>query len=316
MSSPAKNNVLRAILADDASVKIATALAAPGNTESKKIALTSGQLTTEQIVNRVKELSKLRDEILQVMRQVSLTRESGPSKADRLDYNSELESAKRELDQARNEYQEVQGKIEKIQRQIDESKKQIAALTEISQAGFATDQLESENGDFRRVLGRLPVKKLDAAQKALRSQYKDQAVLAVGNRKQDIYYVLVAAPKEKFSQALQTLLLYDFTPIEVPEYKSADVKSGIQAEEERGKLLSEELEALKLELDDLRRRAGQNLNRRLDEFVEALMLLRGILKLGEGSQASRIYAHLDKVVPAETLSNLSKRGIIELESSS
>src|SRR5712664_888813 len=162
MSTPAKNTLLRAILADDASVKIATALGTPGRTESKRIQLTSGKMTTEQIVNRIKELSKLRDEILQVMRQLNLTRGAAPSKGDRLDYDGELESARRELDEARNEYQEVQGKIEKIQRQIDESKKKVAALTEISQTGFATDQLESESGDFRRVLGRLPVKKIES----------------------------------------------------------------------------------------------------------------------------------------------------------
>jgi predicted translin family RNA/ssDNA-binding protein len=316
LSIPAKNTLLRAILADEAAVKMVAALAAPGKTESKKIALTSGKMTTEQIVNRIEELSKLRDEILQVMRQLNLTREAAPSKGDRLDYDGELESARRELDEARNEYQEVQGKIEKIQRQIDESKKKVAALTEISQTGFATDQLESESGDFRRALGRLPVKKLEAAQKALQSQYKDQAVLAVGNRKQDLYYVLVAALKDKSSQALQTLLLFDFTPIETPEYKSDDVKSEIQTEEAKAKVLFKELEGLKLQLDDLRRRAGQTLNRRLDEVVEALMLLRGILKLGEGTQASRIYAQLERVFPVETVNSLSRKGIVELESSS
>src|SRR2546426_1235545 len=316
MSTPAKNSVLRAILTDDASVKMVTVLGAPGKTESKKIALTSGRLTTEQIVSKIKELSKLRDEVLQVMRQLNLTREAAPSTVDQPDYDSELESARRELDEARNEYQEVQGKIEKIQRQIDESKKKVAALTEISQTGFATDQLESESGDFRRVLGQLPVKKLEAAQKALQSQYKDQVVLAVGNRKQDMYYVLVAQPKDKSSQALQTLLLYDFTPIEIPEYKSPDAKSEIQTEEDRARALAKALGELEPQVDDLRRKAGQTLNRRLDEVVDTLMLLRGILKLGEGTQASRVYARLERVLPAETMTNLSKRGIIELESSS
>lgn len=317
MSTPAKNSVLRAILADDASIKTATALGASGKTEAKKIALNSGQLTTEQIVDRIKELSKLRDEILQAMRQLNLSREAAPSAGDQHDYDGELESAKRELDEARNQYQELQGKIERIQRQVDDSKKRIATLTEISQTGFGTDQLESEAGDFRRVLGRLPIKKLETAQKTLQSQYKDQSVvLAVGNRKQDMYYVLVAAPRDRSSQALQTLLLYDFTPIEIPDYKSADAKSGIQTEEATTNLLSKELEELKLQLDELRRRVGQTLNKRLDEVVDALMLLRAILKLGEGLQASRIYARLERVAPPEALNNLSKRGIIELESSS
>src|SRR5712692_4473142 len=306
MSTPAKNTLLRAILADDASVKIATALGTPGKTESKRIQLTSGHLTTEQIVGRIKELSKLRDEILQVMRQLDLSREAGPSPVDQLDYDSELESAKGELDEARDKYQEVQGRIENIQRQIDESKKKITALTEISHTGFATDQLESDAEDFRRALGRLPFKKLDAAKKAVQSQFRDQVILAVGNKKQDIFYILVAAPKDKYSQALQTLLLHDFTPIEIPEYKSPDVKSEIQTGEERAKVLAKELDEIKLRLDELRKKAGQTLNRRLDQVVDALMLLRGILKLGEGTQATRIYAHLEKVPPAETLNNLSR----------
>jgi vacuolar-type H+-ATPase subunit I/STV1 len=316
MSTSAKNSVLRAILADEVSVKMATALGIPGKTESKRIPLTSGKLTTEQIVGRIKELSKLRDEILQVMRQLNLTREAGPSLVDELDYDSELESAKRELNESREKYQELQGKIEKIQRQIDDSKKKITALTELSQTGFATNQVESDAGDFRRVLGLLPVKKLEAAQKAVQSQFKDQVILAVGNKRQDTFYILVAALKDRFSQALQTLLLYDFTPIEIPEYKSAGVKPQIQTEEDMVKVLTKDLDEFKLQLDDLRKKAGLTLNRRLDQVVDALMLLRGILKLGEGTQASQIFAHLERVPPDETVSNLSRKGIIELESSS
>ncbi len=238
------------------------------------------------------------------------------STVDQLNYDTELESVKRELDEARNEYQEVQGKIEKIQRQIDDSKKRIAALTEISQTGFATEQLDSEAEDFRRVLGRLPIKKLEAARKAVQSQFKDQAILAVGNKKQDAFYVLVAAPKDKSSQAIQTLLLYDFTPIQIPEYKSQDVKLEIQTAEEKAKILTKELDESKRQLDDLRKTAGLTLNQRLDQVVEALMMFRGILKLGEGTEASRIYTKLERVLPAETVNNLSRRGIIELESSS
>ena len=316
MSSPAKTAILRAILPNDNSAKEALVLGTPAKTESQNVILASGNLTTEAIVGRIKQLSKLRDEILQVMRQLNLAREGSPSPVEQLDYDNELESARRELDEMRNQYQEAQGRIEDVQRQLDDSKKRVAVLTEMSQTGFATDQLESEVGDFRRILGRLPVKKLEAAQKAMVSQFKDQAILAVGNKKQDTFYTLVAAPKDKSSQALQTLLLYDFAPIEIPEYKSPDAKSEIQREEDRAKALAKELGELEPQLDDLRRKAGQTLNRRLDEVVDAVMLLRGILKLGEGTQASRIYARLERVLPAETMTNLSKRGIIELESSS
>lgn len=316
MSTSAKSSVLRAILADDDSEKIAKALGTQGETDSKKIPLTSGRLSTEQIVGRIKELSKLRDEILQVMRQLNLAREAAPSSVDQIDYDAELESVRQELEQTRSQYQEVQGRIEKIQRRMDESKKRIAALTEISQTGFATDQLESDAGDFRRVLGRLPVKKLEAAQKATRLQFKDQAIIAVGNKEQDAVYILLATPKDKTSQALQTLLQYDFSSIEIPQYKSRDLGPEVQGEEDTVKALSKELDELKLQLDDLREKANAMLNRRLDEVVDSLMVLRAILKLGEGTQASRIYARLEKVPSPEIVTNLSKRGVIELETSS
>ncbi|TMI20012.1 hypothetical protein E6H32_00205 [Candidatus Bathyarchaeota archaeon] len=316
MSSPAKTAILRAILPNDNSAKDALVLGTPAKTESQSVILTSGNMTTEAIVGHIKELSKLRDEILQVMRQLNLTREGSPSPVKQLDYDNELESARRELDEMRNQYQEAQRRIEDVQRQLDDSKKRVAVVTEISQTGFAADQLESEAGDFRRILGRLPVKKLEAAQRAMVSQFKDQAILAIGNKKQDMFYILIAAPKDKSSQALQTLLLYDFAPIEIPEYKSPDIKSEIQREEDRARALAKALGELEPQVDDLRRKAGQTLNRRLDEVVDTLMLLRGILKLGEGTQASRVYARLERVLPAETITNLSKRGIIELESSS
>src|SRR6267378_33450 len=112
MSSPAKT-ILRAILPNDNSAKDALVLGTPAKTESQNVILASGNMTTEAIVGRIKELSKLRDEILQVMRQLNLTREAAPSTGDPLDYDGELESARWELDEARNKYQEVQGKIEK-----------------------------------------------------------------------------------------------------------------------------------------------------------------------------------------------------------
>ena len=316
MSSPAKATVLRAVLVDEASAKIALALGRPSKSESKSVTLSSGDMTTEAIVSRIKELSKLRDEILQLMRQVNLTREGSPGLIDQLDCDSALESARRELDESRSHYQEAQGTIEKVQRQIDDSRKRITAMTEISQTGFATDQLESDSGDFRRVLGRLPLKKLESARKAVQSQFRDQVILAVGNKKQDALYILVAAPKDRFSQALQMLLLYDLTPIDIPEYNSPDVKSEIQREEGRVSILAKELDELKLQLDDLRKTAGLALNRRLDQVVDSLMLLRAVLKLGEGTKASQIYAHLERIPPSETVNNLSRKGIIELESSS
>ncbi|HZY47153.1 MAG TPA: hypothetical protein VFE96_05080 [Candidatus Bathyarchaeia archaeon] len=316
MSIPAKSSVLRAILSDDSLVKMASSLGETGKMESKTIQLSSGQMTTEQLVNRIKDLTRLRDEIQQTMRQLNVARDASPSTVDQMDYDREYELVEQELEEARRNSLELYGRIERIQNQINDSKKRIAALNEISQTGFGTDELESESQEFRKILGRLPIKKLQVVQKAVMAQFKDQVIFVAGTKKRDSIYVLVAIPRDKASQVLQLLLPHDFTSVEIPEYKSQNISSEIQAEEERARNLTEELEAIRPQLDELRTRTGQILNRRLDEVIEALMLLRAILKLGEGIEASRVYTHLQSSPSTETIKSLSKRGIIELEASS
>src|SRR6267378_4021363 len=120
MSSPAKITILRAILPNDASAKAALGLGTFSRTESRSVTLTSGQMTTEALVAGMKELSKLRDEILQVMRQLNLTREAGPSSVDQLDYDEEIEPAHEELDEITNQFQEMQDKIDTTQGQVDD----------------------------------------------------------------------------------------------------------------------------------------------------------------------------------------------------
>jgi chromosome segregation ATPase len=273
-------------------------------------------MTTDAIAQRIKGLSKSRDETLQVMRHLSLARQAAPGATNQLDASAETEELKEDLDKIGGQYEELQGRIENVQRQIDDSKKKITSLTEIIRSGLGPDQLESVSEEFHRVFGRLPVKKLDAARKTLVTQFKDQVIIAVGTKMKDTVFILVAVPRHKSSTTSQTLLLYDFTPIEIPVTEHKDPELAIQTEEERISSLSKELELLKLQLDELRKTSGQTLNARLDNNMDALMLLRGILKLGEGIQASQIYAHLEKAPPAETISGLTKRGIIELESSS
>jgi uncharacterized coiled-coil DUF342 family protein len=312
MSSPAKAMVLRGILPNDPSMKTALAREAP-KLESNAVTLSSEKMTTEAIVGRIKELSKLRDEIVQVTRQLSISREPGTEPADQLGNYDEVDSIRREIDETRNRYQEIQGKIDGIQRQIDDSKKLISGLTELSRTGFTAEQLESEGGDFHRVLGRVPLKKLEALQKTVQAQLKDQAILAVGTKGKDVAYILIATPKDKSSQALQTLLLHDFSQVEIPEFRSRDTKAAIQGQEDKLKTLTTTIDELKSQQDDLRRTSGKSLNQRLDEISGSQILLRGTLKLGEGAQASRIYARLEKPLPTLTLNELTKRGVIELE---
>lgn len=312
MSTPAKTIVLRAILPNDPSVKTALAREVP-KLESDTLTLSSEKMTTETIVGRIKELSKVRDEIIQVLRQLSIPREPATNPPNQISYFYELDTIRQEIDDARNRYQEIQGKIGGFQRQVDDSRKLISGLTELSETGFTTEQLESEVGHFRRVLGRIPVKKLESVQKAVQAQFKEQAILAIGKKGKDTAYILVATPKEKSSQALQTLLLYDFSQIDIPEFESNDPKAEIQAQEVKLKALTIELEELERQRDGIRKTAGLALNRRLDEVSDSLVLLRGTLKLGEGAQASRVYTRLEKPLPTLTMSELTKRGVVDVE---
>jgi vacuolar-type H+-ATPase subunit I/STV1 len=312
LSTPAKAILLKGILPNDPSVKTALGREA-SKLESNALTLSSEKMTTEMIVGRIKELSKLRDEIIQVMRQLSISREPGTKLTDQLRNYDELDSLRQEIDETRNRYLEIQGKIDGIQRQIDDSKKLILGLTELSKTGFTVEQLESEVNDFHRVLGRVPFKKLNALEKAVQSQFKNQAILAIGSKGRDVAYILVATSKEKSSQALQTLLLHDFSQVEIPEIRSSDPKAEIRAQEDKLKTLTMELEELKRQHEEIRKTSGVVLNGRLDEISGSLILLRGTLKLGEGAQASRIYARLEKPLPAPTLSELTKKGVIELE---
>lgn len=312
MSSPAKAIVLRAILPSDALAKSSFGRDGP-KIEADKLTLPFEKMTTEAIVDRIKELSKLRDEILQVTRQLNISREPGAEQADQLGYHVELDSIRQEIDDARTTYQQIQTKIDEVQRQSDDSKKLVSGLVEISKTGFTPEQLESQVSDFHRVLGRVPVKKLEAVQKAIQAQLKEQAILAVGSKGKDSAYILVATPKDRSSQALQTLLLYDFSQVETPEIKANNPQAEIQDQESKIKGLTAELDRLKHEQDHTRKVSGLLLNRRLDEISDSLILLRGTLKLGEGTQASRVYTRLEKPLPIPTMNELTKRGVVDVE---
>ena len=313
MSSPAKAIVLRAILPNDTLTKTSLGRDGP-KIEADTLTLPSEKMTTEAIVVRIKELSKLRDEILQVIRQLNISREPGAEQADQLGYHVELDSIREEIDDARSRYQEIQTKIDDVQRQIDDSKKLVSGLGELSKTGFTAEQLESQVSDFHRVLGRVPVKKLEAVQKAVQTQLKEQAILAVGSKGKDTAYILVATPNDKSSQALQTLLLHDFSQVEIPEMRADNPQAAIQAQESKLKVLTTELDRLRHMQDETRKVSGLILNRRLDEISDSLILLRGTLKLGEGRQVSRVYTRLEKPLPAPTMNELTKKGIVEVES--
>lgn len=315
MSSPAKAIVMRVILPNDPSMKTALAREA-SKLESDALTLSSEKMTTETIVGRIKELLKLRDEIIQEMRQLGIPREPGINLADEVSSYDQLDSIRQEIDETRGQYQETRGKIDAIQRQIDDSKKLISGLSELSRTGFTAEQLESGAGDFRRVLGRVPVKKLEAVQKVAQTQLKDHTILAIGSKGKDTAYVLVATPKDKSSQALQTLLPYDFSQVDIPEINSSDPNAEIQVQEDKLKALMMDLEEPKRRQGDILKTAGEVLNHRQDEISDSLLLLRGMLKLGEGAQALRVYARLEKPLPTQMMNELTRKAVVDVETAS
>ncbi len=314
MSASAKTTILRAILPDDRSVKTASSYGHPESTETKTIPLSSGKMTTMEIVGRIKELSKVKEEILQSVRQLAVPRVARETRSSWLSFEVELESARLELATTRTDYQGLQEKMENLQRKIDDCKKRTGTLTDLSQTGFSWQQLESESDDFQRVVGRIPSKKLPSAQKAIQAQFKDQAILAVGAKQHDAVYVLMAAPSDKISQLVQLLLLNDFSAIDIPKTPSLDFQSEMRAEDEKTRALANDLETLKPQLEALRKTTGESLNRRLDEINDAILLLKAILKLGEGTQALGLFTQLERPLPAETLNSLARLGVVELES--
>src|SRR5690348_17406929 len=129
MSSPAKALLLRGIFPNDPAVKTALAREAP-QLESNTLTLSSEKMTTETIVGRIKELSKLRDEVIQVLRHLSIPREPGTEPTNQFGNYDELDPIREEVDETRNRYQEIQGKVDDIQRQIDDSKRLISRSEE------------------------------------------------------------------------------------------------------------------------------------------------------------------------------------------
>ena len=314
MSSSAKGTVLRMLTPWDSSSTILANLGPLAKVESTSLVLTSGRLTTEGIVRTIRELTRLRDELLHTMRQLSIPRHAGKTSLQNPDYGRLLGEAQEQLDMRRRSYQETQARTEALQRQTEDIRKQAARISEIVEAGFASTEAFSAPGQFSRLLGRLPVRKLEPSQRALQSALQGQAVFATGNRNKDWVYVLVAAPADKMSTALQTLILYDFVQTEVPSSEEPDLKRAlVKLDENKGKVASE-LELAHVELKTARTEAGKTLNELADTVQDNLIILRGVLKLGEGMKASHSFAWLEKAPSAKVIAALLAHGtVVETE---
>ncbi len=310
MSVASKGTTLRLLAPKDSTEKVLTNLGQTAKLEKKDIVLSGNRLTTEEIVKQIRDLSRLRDELLHSMRQFGVQRDPKGTVQMPDDSARLLAEAQEELESRRTQYQELQSKIESLQRQHDAAEKQVSLLEEVGRTGFTSLEVSGDAGGFNRILGRLPARKLAEAQRDLDGALKDQAVLATGTRVKDLIYVLVALPRDKTSQALQTLLLHDFVQAEAPSSEGVDKDAGMAALETKRKLVQEELDKWGDQMKRFQTETHDTLNRIADMVQEAHMFLRGLLQLGEGSKASIAMAWLAKPVPPKTVSIMRSQGAI------
>src|SRR6266516_4721532 len=75
--------------------------------------------------------------------------------------------------------------------------------------------------------------------------------------------------------------------------------------------LTLEKESLGTRLEGLRKSLAGPLNRSTDQVEETLLVLRGSLRLGEGSSVARIFARLDRPAAPAILDALQRDGVVE-----
>lgn len=310
MSAQARGTTLRLIAPQNSSAKIVSSLGPRTKLESTNIVLTAGQLSTEDMVRNIRELTRLRDELSHTLRQLGIPRAPRKNLLESPNFDQIVSEGQKELEVNRRRFQETQSRIETIERQIEETRKQSARISELIQAGFSSGEALSRQGEFTKILGRLPSRKLEVAQRALQSNLKDQVILATGNRTKDMVYILVATPPDKASQALQTLILHDFVQTDTPTSNEPDLNKTSVALEEKRETLSRELGTSREELKVFRNEAGEMLNRLADQVQDSLLFLRAVLKMGEGTNAAHAFAWLEKPPQAKLVTALSTQGIL------
>jgi len=284
-----------------------------GKVDAQELVLDTGRMTTEDVVRYIKEYAKLRDGMSQTLRQLGIERKPESAIPETSDLKTTSSEAETQAAEARREYQKILSSVEAAERQFQEIEKQVSTVEQLKGTGFSFDEIMSGATGFRRILGRLPSKKLDAAQKALRALLKERAVMTTGAKRNDSVHILVATSTEDASQALQTLLLYEFVPTEIPSIEAADATAALiswQTEKER---IIREKQSRNGELEVLRENLAGPLNRSADNIEETLLLLRGSLRLGDGSKAAHILARLDKPLTPIILNSLQKDGVLELD---
>jgi prefoldin subunit 5 len=313
MSGVSKPSTLRIIVPKILAQKTTTSLGPSAKVDAREITLAMGRLTTGTIVRHMKEYAKLKDEISQTLRQLGIERSPDNATAQVSSIEATFSDAQTQAAQARGEYQRLASELAGVDRQVQEVEKQISTVEQLKATGFSNEEMLSRATGFRRILGRLPSKKVDAAQKALHTLLKDRTVMTVGAKGGDWTYLLVAAPTENASQTLQTLLLYDFIATDMPTFDGPDLGVALKSWQSKKEQLTRNRQSLDSNLEDLRKGQAGVLNGSMDKIEETLLLLRGSLRLGEGTIAAHIFARLEKPPVAVTLNMLQKDGVLELD---
>jgi prefoldin subunit 5 len=311
MSSVTKPSTLRLIVPKILAQRTLTSLSPFGKTDAKELVLSTGGLTTDNVVRYIREYTKLRDEIGQTIRQLGIERDPEPATPEFSDLKTAYSDAESQAVEARGEYQKLQAKLDAIDRQLQEVDRKVISVDQLKATGFSYKETMSGAAGFRRILGRLPAKKLDAAQKALYASSRDTAFMTTGTRKGDTVYVLVATPTDEVAQTLQTLLLYDFVQTEIPAFDGSDFEEALNTWRTRKDELTREKQSVESSIQDLRKSFTRPLNQSIDKIGETLLALRGSLRLGEGTSTAYIFARLDKPPGPVTLSALQKDGVLE-----
>ncbi len=280
-------------------------------TESKPIVLDSGQLTTDQIAKNIREYARLRDESSHTLRLLTIDRKPKNASVVPTEFASRLQQYWKELDQTRGQYRDLQSTAEKLERQMDGSIKKIGVLRQLVDTGFGLNELkETKDYGLTRILGRVPTRRLQDVHRALLSSMKDQAFIATGKQKGDWTHLLVAVPSEKATAALQTLVLHDFTTIDVPEMKQPDLEAALIRETEQMESAKASLDGVKTQLKTFANEASENLNDLMDNTLESLIYLRAVLRIGEGAKAQQAFIVLARAPPVKALDALTRAGAL------
>src|SRR6058998_876454 len=192
MNSVAKTLTVRIIVPKILAQRAISSLGPLGKVEAQELILDTGRMTTDDVVRHIKEYTKLRDGISQTFRQLGIERRPESAIAETSDLSTTRSEAETQAAAARSEYQKILSGVEAADRQVQEIEKQISTVEQLKATGFNSDEMMSRATGFRRILGRLPSKKLDAAEKGLRAVFKERAIMTTGERRKDSVYILVA----------------------------------------------------------------------------------------------------------------------------